>query len=74
MWRTCRLGTCHSSNSTPRPIPAVAFIAIVRHPPPSAMPTYSPKVMSDAELIDVWAFLKSIPEPPPVKDIPLLNQ
>jgi|SRR5580704_11404983 mono/diheme cytochrome c family protein len=58
----------------PRPIPAVAFIAIVRHPPVSAMPTYSPKVMSDAELTDVWAYLKSIPDPPPVKNIPLLNQ
>ena len=58
----------------PRPIPAVSFIAIVRHPPPSTMPTYSPKVMSDAELMDVWAYLKSIPEPPPVKNIPLLNQ
>jgi mono/diheme cytochrome c family protein len=58
----------------PRPIPTVAFIAIVRHPPASAMPTYSPKVMSDAELTDVWAYLKSIPDPPPVKNIPLLNQ
>jgi mono/diheme cytochrome c family protein len=58
----------------PRPIPAVAFIAIVRHPPASAMPTYSPKVMSDAELTDVWAYLKSIPDPPAVKNIPLLNQ
>ncbi|HTA71826.1 MAG TPA: c-type cytochrome [Bryobacteraceae bacterium] len=58
----------------PRPIPAVAFIAIVRHPPASAMPTYSPKVMSDAELTDVWAYLKSIPDPPPVKNTPLLNQ
>src|SRR5689334_15397753 len=46
----------------PRPIPTVAFIAIVRHPPASAMPTYSPKVMSDAELTDVWAYLKSIPD------------
>jgi mono/diheme cytochrome c family protein len=58
----------------PRPIPAVAFIAIVRHPPASAMPTYSPKVMSDAELTDVWAYLKSIPDPPAVKNIPLLTQ
>jgi len=58
----------------PRPIPTVAFIAIVRHPPASAMPTYSPKVMSDAELTDVWTYLKSIPDPPPVKNIPLLNQ
>jgi mono/diheme cytochrome c family protein len=58
----------------PRPIPAVAFIAIVRHPPASAMPTYSPKVMSDAELTDVWAYLKSIPDPRAVKNIPLLTQ
>jgi|SRR5579859_2120248 len=58
----------------PRPIPAVAFIAIVRHPPASSMPTYSPKVMSDAELTDVWAYLKSIPDPPAVKNIPLLSQ
>jgi mono/diheme cytochrome c family protein len=65
--------SCHGYDA-PRPIPAVAFIAIVRHPPVSAMPTYSPKVMSDAELTDVWAYLKSIPDPPPVKNIPLLNQ
>ena len=58
----------------PRPIPAVAFIAIVRHPPASSMPTYSAKVMSDTELTDVWAYLKSIPDPPAVKNIPLLNQ
>src|ERR1700676_5489176 len=58
----------------PRPTPAVAFIAIVRRPPASAMPTYSPNVMSDAELTDVWAYLKSIPDPPAVKNIPLLSQ
>jgi hypothetical protein len=55
-------------------MPLVAFIAIVRHPPASSMPTYSPKVMSDAELTDVWAYLKSIPDPPPAKNIPLLSQ
>jgi mono/diheme cytochrome c family protein len=58
----------------PRPMPTAAFIAIVRHPPASSMPTYSIKVMSDAELTDVWAYLKSIPDPLPVKNIPLLNQ
>jgi mono/diheme cytochrome c family protein len=57
----------------PRPIPVAALIAYVRHPA-GAMPIYTPKVMSDAELTDVWAFLKSIPDPTPVKDIPLLNQ
>ena len=57
----------------PRPIPTVAFIAIVRHPPPSNMPTYSAKVISDAELTDIWTYLKAIPEPPPVKNIPALK-
>jgi len=58
----------------PKPLAAVAFIAFVRHPAASAMPTYSAKVMSDAELTDVVAYLRTIPEPPAVKDIPLLNQ
>jgi len=58
----------------PKPIPIVSFIAIVRHPPPSGMPTFSEKVISNADLTDMWAFLKSIPDPPAVKDIPLLNQ
>jgi mono/diheme cytochrome c family protein len=57
----------------PRPIPVAALIAYVRHPA-GAMPIYSPKVMSDAELTDIWAYLKSIPDPKPAKDIPLLNQ
>ena len=58
----------------PKPIPTVAFIAYVRHPGPGSMPTFSAKVVSDADLTDVWAYLKSIPEPPAAKDIPLLNQ
>ena len=57
----------------PRPIPAVALIAYVRHPSGS-MPIYTNKVMSDEELMDVWAFLKTIPDGRPAKDIPLLNQ
>jgi mono/diheme cytochrome c family protein len=58
----------------PRPMAVAAFIAYVRHPPPGDMPVYTAKVISDAELTDIWAFLKSIPDPPAVKDIPLLNQ
>jgi len=30
--------------------------------------------MSDQELADVYAYIKTFPEPTPVKDIPLLNQ
>lgn len=57
----------------PRPMPLVALIAYVRHPTGS-MPIYTSKVMSDAELADVWAFLKTIPDGRPAKEIPLLNQ
>jgi cytochrome c1 len=38
------------------------------------MPPFRAKIMSDQELADVWAYIKSIPEPKPVKDIPLLNE
>jgi mono/diheme cytochrome c family protein len=41
---------------------------------PAGMPAYSAKVMSDAELADVRAYLATIPAPPPVNTIPLLNQ
>jgi len=58
----------------PKPIAAAAFIAFVRHPSASSMPTFSSKVVPDADLRDMWAYLNSIPAPPTAKDIPLLNQ
>ena len=57
----------------PRPIPLSVLIMYVRHPA-GQMPPYTSKVVSDAELGDIYAFLKSIKPPPPVKSIPLLNQ
>jgi mono/diheme cytochrome c family protein len=48
------------------------FTAYVRAP--RLMPAYREKVMSDAELADVYAYLKSIPESPAAKNIPLLSQ
>ena len=57
----------------PRPIAAAAFMAYVRHPA-GTMPPYTSKVASDADLADIRAFLATIPAPPPVKSIPLLNQ
>jgi mono/diheme cytochrome c family protein len=56
------------------PLPVQAFIAYVRHPAPGNMPVYTIKVMSNAELTDVWTFLKTIPKSPAAKDVPLLNQ
>jgi mono/diheme cytochrome c family protein len=57
----------------PHPPPLKAFIAYVRHPA-GQMPPVTAKVVTDAELGDIYAFLKTIPEPKAVKDIPLLNQ
>jgi len=37
------------------------------------MPPYSSKVLSDAEIDDIYAFLKTIAPPRSLKDIPLLN-
>ncbi|HVB32818.1 MAG TPA: cytochrome c [Patescibacteria group bacterium] len=53
--------------------PPLAFIEkFVRHPA-GAMPPYTEKVVSDRDLADIYAFLKTLPEPPKRKDIPLLN-
>lgn len=54
----------------PRPLAAAALTAYVRKPG-AGMPPYSAKVMSDAEVADIRAYLATIPEPP--KDIPLLK-
>jgi cytochrome c553 len=62
-----------------------AFFAFVRHPrdprkdtSPSGqqdrMPPYSAKTLPDAELADIYAHIKSLPDSRPAKDIPLLNQ
>ena len=55
-------------------LPFAAFSAFVRNPPSGSMPPFRPKAMPDQELADVYAYVKSIPEPKSAKDIPLLNQ
>ena len=49
------------------------FQSYVRKPAVQ-MPPYSGKAVSDQDLADIYAFLKSIPMPPKGKDIPLLNK
>ena len=51
---------------------AQALIRYVRRPA-GAMPAYIDKIISDQELTDIWSYLKTLPGPKPVKDIPLLN-
>jgi hypothetical protein len=38
------------------------------------MPRYAKAVVSDQDVADIYAYLKTIPVPVPAKDIPLLNQ
>ena len=40
----------------------------------SGMPPFSAKFLSDQEVADIYAYLAGIPVPPPVKNIPLLNE
>ena len=52
---------------------AQAFSRYVRRPF-GAMPAFTQKVLSDQDLIDIYAYLKALPPAKPAKDIPLLNQ
>jgi len=52
---------------------AQGLIRYVRRPA-GAMPAFTEKVVTDAQLTDIYAYLKSIPAPKAVKDIPLLDQ
>jgi len=73
---------CHGyeaqgSNATgprlgPDPLPLEALKAYVRKPA-GEMPPYTEKVVSDQDLADIHAFLESLPQPKPAKDIPLLK-
>ena len=38
------------------------------------MPSFSAKVLSDAQLGDVWAYVRTLPTSPAAKDIPALNE
>jgi cytochrome c553 len=71
---------CHGyeaqgSNATgprlgPRPMAFAAFSRYVRQPS-GQMPPYTAKVVSDAEMANIYAFVQSRPEP--AKEIPLLK-
>jgi ubiquinol-cytochrome c reductase cytochrome c subunit len=58
----------------PLPMTVARFTAYMRNPPRPQMPAYSSKLLSDAQLADIWAYIKSLPASPDAKDIPLLAQ
>lgn len=57
----------------PDPLPLAFIEKYVRHPTAS-MPPYTEKTVSDKDLADIYAYLKSLPEPPKANDIPLLSE
>jgi mono/diheme cytochrome c family protein len=57
----------------PDPLPFEALATFVRNTS-REMPPYSDKVLSDQALADIYAYLQSVPRPPDVKGVPLLNQ
>jgi mono/diheme cytochrome c family protein len=56
----------------PNPIAFGAFLNQCRQPA-DQMPPYTSKVLSDAQLADIYAFLQSIPKPPDPSTISILQ-
>jgi mono/diheme cytochrome c family protein len=79
--------TCHGTEGqgsnagaklAPDPLPAEAIANFIRNtdtsgPGFATMPTYSAKVLSDADVADIAAFLASVPAGKPADDIALLR-
>ena len=57
----------------PDPMPPDALAAYIRNSAPTLMPPYSEKVLGDAEVADIHAYLASIKKSPSAKEIPLLS-
>ncbi len=55
----------------PNPRTVESLITFLRKP--TGMPAYSPKVLTDADIADIRAYLASVPAPPAMASIPLLN-
>ncbi|MGI9260018.1 MAG: c-type cytochrome [Gammaproteobacteria bacterium] len=55
----------------PTVYPFEAFAQFVRHS--NLMPAYSPNVLSDDQLRQIFEFVRTMPEPPALDDIPELS-
>src|ERR1700685_336525 len=60
----------------PMKFPQAGFIAYVRNPPrANQMPSLSAKVLADADLADIYAYIKALPDSaPPASSVPILSQ
>lgn len=66
------IATSGGKQLAPNPLPWETFSGFVRSTN-RAMPPYSEKILSDADLADIYAYLQSVPRPPDVNNIPLLK-
>jgi mono/diheme cytochrome c family protein len=82
LYMTDKCYTCHGTRGAgggiagpklaPNPLPLEAIMIQLRQPA-SRMPPYSPEVISDAQIADIYGYLKSIPVDKPASEIPLLR-
>src|SRR5580700_3080910 len=66
-------GTIAGARLAPPVLNAQGMAKYIRRPA-GAMPAFTDKVVSDQDVADIYAYLKTIPAPKPVKEIPLLDQ
>jgi mono/diheme cytochrome c family protein len=66
-------GSSAGPKLAPDPIPFAAFLVQLRAPR-ARMPIYTATVVSDADLADVYAYLRSVPKGKTLSQIPLLNK
>ena len=53
-------------------LPFEGFVGQLRQPIQD-MPAYSEKVMSEKQIADIYAFVRSLPGPRPIEDVPILS-
>lgn len=66
-------GSANGPKVAPGPLPFEAFARQVRTPR-LVMPVYTTVILSDRELADIYAYVKSVPPAKSYKDIALLNR
>ena len=64
-------GGQHGPRLGPDPITFARFSWYTRHPT-RTMPPYSAAVLTDQDMVDIYAFVEAQPQPPPLESIPLL--
>ena len=66
-------GGMNGKTLAPNPLPFETFSVFVRNTD-GPMPPFQKAILSDEDLGDIYAYLRSIPKAPDYKGIPLLNQ